>query len=51
MQNGEISINEDSIENIKNYNAYMPQKDLLFPWRTIGNNLSLPMGIQKNKKN
>jgi len=50
MQSGEIFINEDSIQNIKNYSAYMPQKDLLFPWRTIGDNLSLPMEIQKIKK-
>ena len=50
MQRGEIFINEDSIENIKNYSAYMPQKDLLFPWRTIGDNLSLPMEIKKIKK-
>lgn len=28
----------------------MPQKDLLFPWRTIGDNLSLPMEIQGIKK-
>lgn len=47
---GEIFINEDSIKNIKNYSAYMPQKDLLFPWRTIGDNVSLPMEIQKIKK-
>ena len=47
---GEIFVNEASIKNIKNYSAYMPQKDLLFPWRTIGDNLSLPMEIQKIKK-
>lgn len=49
-QSGDIFINENSIKNIKNYSAYMPQKDLLFPWRTIGDNLSLPMEIQKIKK-
>ena len=49
-QGGEIFINENSIKNMKNYSAYMPQKDLLFPWRTIGDNLSLPMEIQKIKK-
>lgn len=26
--------------------GYMPQKDLLFPWRTIGENLALPLEIQ-----
>lgn len=50
-QEGEIFINENSIKNIKNYSAYMPQKDLLFPWRTIGDNLSLPMELQKIDKN
>lgn len=49
-QSGEILINKNSIKNMKNYSAYMPQKDLLFPWRTIGENLSLPMEIQKIKK-
>ncbi len=49
-QNGEISINGNSIKDMKNYSAYMPQKDLLFPWRTIGDNISLPMELQKIKK-
>jgi len=35
---------------MKNYSAYMPQKDLLFPWRTIGDNLSLPLEIKKVSK-
>lgn len=26
--------------------GYMPQKDLLFPWRTVGENLALPLEIQ-----
>ena len=30
----------------KQYAGYMPQKDLLFPWRTILDNLTLPMEIQ-----
>ncbi len=47
FESGEILINGTSIKNIKNYSAYMPQKDLLFPWRTIGENLSLPMELQK----
>jgi putative hydroxymethylpyrimidine transport system ATP-binding protein len=50
-QSGEIFINEKPIKNMKNYSAYMPQKDLLFPWRTIGDNLSLPMELQKIGKN
>jgi len=50
MQSGEIFVNGNSIENMKNYSAYMPQKDLLFPWRTIGDNISLPLELQKVKK-
>ena len=50
-QGGGIFINGNSIKDIKNYSAYMPQKDLLFPWRTIGDNLSLPMELQRIKKN
>lgn len=50
MQEGNVLINGESIKNIKNYSAFMPQKDLLFPWRTIGENLSLPLEINKVKK-
>ena len=50
MQSGDIFINEASIKNIKNYSAFMPQKDLLFPWRTVGNNLSLPLELKKIQK-
>jgi len=50
MQSGEILVNGNSIEDMKNYSAYMPQKDLLFPWRTIGDNISLPLELQKVKK-
>ncbi len=50
FESGEILINGTSIKKIKNYSAYMPQKDLLFPWRTIGENLSLPMELQKINK-
>lgn len=49
-QGGEILINGSSLKDIKNYSAYMPQKDLLFQWRTIGDNLSIPMELQKIKK-
>lgn len=46
IQYGCITVNGNSITDIKNYSAYMPQKDLLFPWRTIEKNLSLPMELQ-----
>ena len=32
---------------MKHAAGYMPQKDLLFPWRTIEKNLCLPMEIAK----
>ena len=47
---GEILVDGIPIESIKNYSAFMPQKDLLFPWRTIEKNLALPMEIMKVSK-
>ncbi|MEE1085677.1 MAG: ABC transporter ATP-binding protein [Schaedlerella sp.] len=43
---GEIFVEEKSIKGKQHYCGYMPQKDLLFPWRTIGENLALPLEIQ-----
>ena len=48
---GEIFVDGKDIRTQKNYVGYMPQKDLLFPWRTIEKNLMLPMEIQKISKN
>ena len=45
-QTGQIFVNGTSIEKIKNYCAFMPQKDLLYPWRNVENNISLPMELQ-----
>ncbi len=45
-QSGKILVNGRDINEIKNYSAYMPQKDLLFPWLTIKKNVSLPMELQ-----
>ena len=47
---GEIYVDGKEIHVIKSYAGYMPQKDLLFPWRTIEKNLCLPMEIQKRSK-
>lgn len=44
---GCIRVNGTPIHAQKNYCGYMPQKDLLFPWRTVGENLALPMEIQR----
>lgn len=46
-ETGEIHVNGREIHTIKSYAGYMPQKDLLFPWRTIEENLCLPMEIRK----
>ena len=48
---GSINVSGQDIRAQKNYAGYMPQKDLLFPWRTIEKNLYLPMEIQKVPKN
>lgn len=44
---GKILVDQKSIETIKNYSAFMPQKDLLFPWRSIEKNVCLPMELAK----
>lgn len=43
---GEIWVNEQPIAGQAHYCGYMPQKDLLFPWRSVGENLALPLEIQ-----
>lgn len=44
-KSGTIRVGGRSIGDQKHYCGYMPQKDLLFPWRTIGENLALPLEI------
>lgn len=44
---GTISVNGKPITARERYCGYMPQKDMLFPWRTIGENLALPLEIQR----
>ena len=43
---GEIRVDGAPIASQKHYCGYMPQKDLLFPWRTVGENLALPLEIR-----
>lgn len=45
-KSGHIRVGGKPIEGRKNYCGYMPQKDLLFPWRTVGENVALPLEIQ-----
>lgn len=46
MKSGEILVGGRDIHAQKRYCGYMPQKDLLFPWRTVGQNLRLPLEIR-----
>ena len=46
-KSGIIKVNGTPISEQKHYCGYMPQKDMLFPWRTIGENLALPLEIQR----
>ncbi len=45
LQEGEILVNGRPIRDQKQSSAIMPQKDLLFPWRTIEKNICLPMEL------
>ncbi len=45
-KSGSILINGSAIREQQSYCGYMPQKDLLFPWRSVGENLALPLEIQ-----
>ena len=47
---GEILYKEQNISSLRAYAGYMPQKDLLFPWKNIRDNLSVPMDIKGLKK-
>ena len=47
---GDILVDGQSINILKQYSAFMPQKDMLFPWRTIEKNLCLPMEMQHISK-
>lgn len=49
-QNGKILIDNKPIDQMKQYSAFMPQKDLLFAWDTIEKNICLPMELQKVPK-
>lgn len=43
---GEITADGHSIARHKNYCGYMPQHDLLFPWRSVSDNVRLPLEIK-----
>ncbi len=43
---GTIRVNGRPIAEQSHCCGYMPQRDLLFPWRTVGENLALPLEIR-----
>ena len=45
-QGGKIFVDGKNIRTLKNYCGYMPQQDLLFPWRTVADNVRLPLEIR-----
>ena len=47
---GNIEIDGIDIKNYKEKLAYMPQNDLLFPWRVLYDNVKLPLEIEKMDK-
>lgn len=46
---GSIYLNGKQVKNRLGKVGYMPQQDLLMPWRTIRQNASLPLELQKEK--
>ena len=42
---GNILVDGNSIDQLKGYIGYMPQKDLLIPWRTISENVCMPLEV------
>jgi putative hydroxymethylpyrimidine transport system ATP-binding protein len=45
-ESGEIAAGGAPIREQTHWCGYMPQSDLLFPWRTVGDNLRLPLEIR-----
>ncbi|XMB85281.1 ABC transporter ATP-binding protein [Mycoplasmatota bacterium WC44] len=48
---GEININDIDLHSSNENFGYMPQKDLLLPWRTLYRNVILPLEINKKQVN
>ena len=45
-KSGNILVNGRNIRDQKNYCGYMPQHDLLCPWRSVADNVRLPLEIR-----
>lgn len=50
IQSGKITVDGEDINTLKNYSAYMPQRDMLLPWKNVEQNVCLPMQVQKVSK-
>lgn len=51
LSGGEILFNGDPIPEKGGIAAFMPQRDLLLPWRTVLKNVMLPFELKKQKGN
>lgn len=49
-EEGRILVDGRDVREQKGYSGFMPQKDLLMPWRTVGKNLMLPLELRKVPK-
>lgn len=49
-EDGEIRINGEKSEKRLGKVGYMPQKDLLIPWKTVLENVALPLEVKKERK-
>lgn len=45
-ESGSIFLEDKQVSDLKGHIGYMPQKDLLIPWRTITQNVSLPLEVR-----
>ncbi len=45
FKSGKILVDGAGIESQKHYCGYMPQQDMLFPWRSVADNVRLPLEI------
>ena len=45
-KSGEILVDTIPIGSQKHYCGYMPQEDMLFPWRSVAENVRLPLEIR-----
>lgn len=43
---GQVLVNGEDIARKRSYCGYMPQHDLLFPWRTVADNIRVPLEIR-----